>query len=171
MSNLTCGYAYEKTEQIRVSDQDHGRLSKPLEKREKSESEVERIHQQIVEAVRNGNRRARVERLVTSCEDAMKKAIKTHDQLLELTLQVDDSASALKKKETWLNVLTTSNDEVFERARQYIDSLPASDKTSQSSCKSTKKSVSNRCGSSVTSKISSQRRNGFTHCRTLERRT
>ena len=102
-------------------------------------------------------RRVRVESHVTSCKDAMTKAIKRHDQLLALTLKVDDSASLLKEQETWLNVLTTANDEVLKRARQSIDSIPATDKASQSSSKTAKKTVSNRSGNSATSNTSSQR--------------
>ena len=87
----------------------------------------------------------------------MTKAIKRHDQLLELTLKVDDSALLLREQKTWLYVLTTTNDEVLERARQYNNSLPATVKTSQKSSKTTKKAVSTRSGNCVTSKTSTQR--------------
>ena len=136
-------------------------MSKLLESREKVESEVKRLHHQIDEAVQNCDRRVRVERLVTSCKDAMSKAIRRLDQLLERTLNLDDSASLLKKQETWLNVLTTINDVVLKRAHQYSDSLPATDKTSQSSSKTAKKTVSTRSGNSVTSKTSSWRQKDF----------
>ena len=142
---------------MKISKQQHKRLSKLVESRKKAELEIKRIHQQIDEAVQNGNRRVRVERLVTSCKDAITKAIKRHNQLLELTLKVDDCASLLNEQQTWLNVLTTTNDKVLKRARQIINSLPATDKTSQSSSKTTRKIASFRSGNSITSKSSSQR--------------
>ena len=68
-----------------MSDQQHERLSKLLESREKSESEVKIINQQIDEAVRNRDRGLRVEHAVTSFEDAITKTIKRHNHFLELT--------------------------------------------------------------------------------------
>ena len=68
----------------------------------------------------------------------MTKAIKRHDQLLELALKVDDSASLLKEQEIWLNVLMTTNNELLKQSRQYIDWLPATNRTSQNSSKTKK---------------------------------
>ena len=45
------------------------------------------------------------------------------------------------EQKTWLNDLTTTNDEVFKRACQYIDSLTVANKTLQSSLKTTKKII------------------------------
>ena len=70
------------------------------------------------EAPENGDRRERVERQATSGTDAMTKALKRHDQILELTLKVDDSATLLKEQETLYNVMTITNDEVLKRAHQ-----------------------------------------------------
>ena len=168
LSKFTCGQAYEKTELMKISKQQHKRLSKLVESRKKAALEIKRIHQQIDDAVQIGNRRVRVKRLVTNCEDAMTKAIKRHNQLLELTLKVDDCASLLNEQQTWLNVLTTTNDKVLKRARQFIDSLPATDKTSQSSYKTSGKIASFRSGNSITSKSSSQRQKELLiakHCR------
>ena len=87
----------------------------------------------------------------------MTKAIKKHEQLLELTLKVDDSASLLKEQETWFTVLTITDDEKMKLRRKYIDSVPATDRTSQSASKKMKKNVCTRSGNSITSKTSSQR--------------
>ena len=144
-----------------MSDQQHERLPKLLENHEKAESEVKTIHQQLDDALENGNQRVRVKRLVTSCKDAMTKAIEMQDQLLELILKIDESASLLKYQ-TWLNVLKTNNNEVWIRARQYIDSVPATDNTWQNASKTTKKTVSSRYGNSVTSTTSSQRQKKLT---------
>ena len=53
-----------------MSDQQHEKLPKLLENRRIAEMEVKSKHQQIAEAVDNGDRRVRVERLVKSCIDA-----------------------------------------------------------------------------------------------------
>ena len=135
---------------------------------EKAESEIKRIQQQTNKTPDNGDRRVRVERLVTSCKDARTKTIKRHGQILDLTLRLDDSASLLKGQEVRLNVLTKINDEVLKRARQYIESPPGTDKTSQSSSKTTKKTVSTKSGNSLTSKASNQRQKDLhiaKHCR------
>ena len=58
----------------------------------------------------------------------MTKTTKKPDELQALTLKFDDSAAQLKEHETRLEVLTRTNDEVLEQTRQYIDSLPATDK-------------------------------------------
>ena len=62
-----------------MSDEQHERLSKLIESREKTESEVKTIYQQIDGAEQKSDRRVRAEGLVTSCEDAMTKTIKRHD--------------------------------------------------------------------------------------------
>ena len=84
------------------------------------------------------------------------KPIKKHDQILALTLKIDDSSSLLMEEETWLNVVTTTYGEVLKRFRQYIGSLTATDRASQISSKTAKKTVSNRSGNSAASKTSSQ---------------
>ena len=71
------------------------------------------MNQQIDEPVQNGDRRVSVGSLATIWKDAMTKDIKRHDQLLKLTLKVHDSVSLPQEEETWLNVLTTTNDEVL----------------------------------------------------------
>ena len=67
-----------------------------LVSREKAESEVKSVTQKVDEAVQNANQCVRVERLVTSCHDAMTKAIRRQDQF-PMTLKVDDSASLPSK--------------------------------------------------------------------------
>ena len=134
---------------------------------EKVESEGKRVPQQTNEAVENGSRRVRLERLVTSSKDAMTKTIKRHDQHLALILKLNDSASLLRELETWLNVMTTTNNELLKRARQYNDLLPAVDKASQSSSKTRKKIVSKR---SANKDLLSETE-GTAYCRIPRRRT
>ena len=73
-----------------MSDQQHEKLSKLHESREKAELEIKMIHQQSDKDVKNGDRRVRAELLVTSFKDAMTKAINKHNQLLALTHKFDD---------------------------------------------------------------------------------
>ena len=140
----------------KTSNRHHGILSKLLESRRKEELEVRRVHQQNDEAIGNDHQRVRVECLVTSCMDAMIKAIKRRDQLLLLTLKADNSAFVLKQQETWLNVRTKVDDEVLKQARQHFNSLTATDKSSQSSYRTRKKTVSNRSCDSAKSETSSK---------------
>ena len=118
---------------------------------------MKKIQQQISEAVDNGDRRVRVERLVTSCNDAMTKAIAKNDQLHSLAAKAENPEPLKRDLEAWLNDVTTFNDGILKRAREYIDSLPATDNASQSSTKTARKTVSGKSGKSGTSKTSSQR--------------
>ena len=60
---------------------------------QKRSQTLKRIQQQIVEAVDNGDRRVRVERLVKSCNDAMTKAIAKNDQLHSLATKAESCYS------------------------------------------------------------------------------
>ena len=110
-----------------MADSQHGKVVKLHESRTEAESDLKRIHQQIVEAVENGDRRVRVERLVKNCDDAITKAIDKNDQLRSLATKADNSALLIKELEDWLHTVTTSNDGILKKARNYIDSLPAPD--------------------------------------------
>ena len=83
-----------------MSDQQHEKVFKLLQSREKVESKIKRIHQQTIEAIEKGGRRVLVERFVESSKDARTKTIKNHDQLLKLTIKFDDSVFMLTEKET-----------------------------------------------------------------------
>ena len=83
-----------------------------LEIRGKAELELERVDQQIYEAVDNDDRRVHVEHLVTSCRDSMTRAVDRFDLLLALILKLDDSASLFQEPQTCLNVMRTANDEM-----------------------------------------------------------
>ena len=107
-----------------MSDQEHERLSTLLESRKKPEFAVKGIHQQTNEATEDGDWRRRVEQLVTSCKDAMTKAIKRHDQLLALTLRVHDSASLLRSKKLgwrlWPQLATKCCNEFVSKSICYL---------------------------------------------------
>ena len=134
-----------------MSDKQHEELSKIFDSRKKADSEVRRMHQQINEAVGNSYRRVDVGK---NFKGAMTKAIKSHDQLLALTLIVDNSASLQKAQETydnnyWRNVETSSS--VYQIATCNWQNVAEF-------YQDNKKNVSKRSGNSATSKTNSQRK-------------
>ena len=112
----------------------------------------------MTEAVNNADRRVRVERLVTSCEEAMTKAFAKNEQLLELAKKTNDPATVTADLEKWLKVTSIQNDGILRSARDYIDQCPNTDNSSQTSVKAaTVKTKSSKVSSSKASKTSSQR--------------
>ena len=55
-------------------------------------------------------RRVRVERLVTHCDEFMTKAFSKNEQLFELTKKTNDPASTSADLEKWLHETTVNND-------------------------------------------------------------
>ena len=60
------------------------KVRKGFESRAKAEIELQRLREKVQDAVENKDRRVRIERLVTSCDEAMTKLFATHEQLFEL---------------------------------------------------------------------------------------
>ena len=141
-----------------MSDPIHEKVQKLYDSRAKAEADLNRYQNDVTEAVNNADRRVRVERLVTSCEEAMTKAFAKNEQLLELAKKTNDPATATADLEKWLNVTSIQNDEILRRAREYIDRCPKTDNSSQTSVKAaTVKTKSSKASSSKVSKTSSQR--------------
>ena len=108
----------------------------------------------------NKDRRVRVERLVTSCDEAMTKLFAKHEQLFELAGKTEDPSLVKQDLETWLNEVTTRNDEILKKAPDYIDQCPLVDGASQSSTtvfKSKQPSKTSASRTSTQSRTSSQR--------------
>ena len=57
---------------------------KVFESRAKVEADLKNFHKDVTKKVNNAERRVRVERLVTYCEEAMPKAFSKNERLLEL---------------------------------------------------------------------------------------
>ena len=104
----------------------------------KAETELQKLQEKVQDAVENNDRRVRVERLVTSCDEAMTKLFAKHEQLFELAGKTEDPSLVKQDLETWLNEVTTRNDEISKKARDYIDQCPLVDGASQSSTTATK---------------------------------
>ena len=140
-----------------MSDPVHEKVQKLFESRAKAEADLIKIQREVTEAVSNAERRVRIERLVTYCEEAMTKAFSKNEQLLELAKKTSDPTSVKADLEKWLNDTTVRNDEILRSAREYIDQCPNVERVSQSSDKTSKKVKSSRASSSKVSKSSSQR--------------
>ena len=141
-----------------MSDPIHEKVQKLYDSRARADADLNRYQNDVTEAVNNANRRVRVERLVTSCEEAMTKAFAKNEQLLELAKKTNDPATVTADSENWLNVMSIQNDETLRSAREYIDQCPKTDNSSQISVKAaTVKTKSSKASSSKASKTSSQR--------------
>ena len=141
-----------------MSDPIHEKVQKLYDSRAKAEADLNRYQKDVTEAVNNADRRVRVERLVTSCEEAMTKAFAKNEQLPELAKKTNDPATVTADLEKWLNVTSIQNDGILRSAREYIDQCPKTDNSSQTSVKAaTVKTKSSKVSSSKASKTSSQR--------------
>ena len=129
-----------------------------FDSRAKAETDLNKCQKDVTQAVNNADRRVRVERLVTSCEEALIKALAKNEQLLELAKKTNDPATVTADLEKWLNDTTVQNDAVWRSAREYIYQCPKTDNSSQISVEtSTKRTKSSKAPSSKVSKTSSQR--------------
>ena len=88
----------------------------------------------------------------------MTKAFAKNEQLLELAKKSNDPVTITDDLEKWLDDVTVENDRVLQKAREYIEQCPQSEKSSQTSRKAaTVKTNSSKVSSSKMSKTSSQR--------------
>ena len=134
------------------------KIQKLFDGRLKAETELKKDQSEINDAVNNSERRVRVERLVTYCDEIMSKAFSKNEQFLELAKKTNDPASTSLDLEKWVHETTVNNDEILKRAREYIDGQPQSEKLSQKSRKTTTvRTKSSKASSSKLSKTSSQR--------------
>ena len=122
-----------------MTDIRQDKVRKLFESRAKAETELQRLQEKVQDAVENKNRRVRVERLVTSCDEAMTKLFGKYEQLFELAGKTEDPSLVKQDLETWLNEVTTRNNEILKKARDYIDQCPLVDGASQSSTTVTKR--------------------------------
>ena len=66
-----------------MADRMQEKVAKLHDSRTKAEAELNKIQQKLNDAIGNAERRVRVDRLVTSCEEAMTKAFAKNEQLLD----------------------------------------------------------------------------------------
>ena len=72
------------TELLSMADSVAEKIQKLFDGRLKTETELKKVQNEIVDAVNNSERRVRVERLVTSCDELLSEAFSKNEQLLEL---------------------------------------------------------------------------------------
>ena len=137
-----------------MTDTRQDKVRKLFESRAKAETELQRLLEKVQDAVENKDRRIRVERLVTFCDEAMTKLFAKHEQLFELAGKTEDPSLVKQDLETWLNEVTTRNDEISKKARDYIDQCPPVDGASQSSTTVTKRKQPSKTSASRTSRQS-----------------
>ena len=82
------------------------------------------------------------------------KLFAKHEQLFELAGRTEDPSLVKQDLETWLNEVTTRNDEILKKARDYIDQCPPVDGASQSSTTFTKRKQPSKTSASRTSRQS-----------------
>ena len=107
-----------------MADSMQEKVRKLFESRSKAEDELRRIQQKIDDAVENKDRRVRVERLLSSCDEAMTKLFSKHELLFDLATKTEDPSLVKHDLETWLSEVTTQNDMILKKAREYIDQCP-----------------------------------------------
>ena len=122
-----------------MADPMREKVRKLFESRSKAEAELRRIQQKVDDAVENKDRRVRVERLVSSCDEAMTNMFSKHELLFDLATKTEDPSLVKHDMETWLSEVTTQNFMVLKIAREYIDQCPSVDGASQSSTAATSK--------------------------------
>ena len=88
-----------------------------------------------MEAVDNAEKRVRVGRLDKSCEDETTKAFGKHEQFYSSADKTTYPEALKNDLESWLSDVTVGNDEVLKKAREHIDCLPETERTSQFSVK------------------------------------
>ena len=141
-----------------MTDRMQDKVTKLHYSRAKAETELNKIQQKLIDAIGNAERRVRIDRLVTSCEEAITKAFAKNEQLLELANKSTNPEAVKPDLEKWLNDVAVKNDEVLKKAREYLDNCSKTDNASQTSpTPSTQKTKSSKVSSSFRSKTSSQK--------------
>ena len=141
-----------------MADRMQEKVAKLHDSRAKAEAELNKIQQKLNDAVGDAERRVRVDRLITSCEEAMTKTFAKNEQLLDLANKSTNPESVKPDLEKWLNDVAIRNDEILTKARDYLEKCLQTDNASQTSIVlSTNKTKSSKVSSSLRSKTSSQR--------------
>ena len=136
------------------------KLRKLLESQSQAETELSRLQEKVQDAVEDKDRRVRIERLVTSCDEAMTKLFAKHEQLFDLAGRRLDPSLVTQDFKTWLNEVNTRNNGILKKTRAYFDQCPLIDAASQSSTivtKSKQPSKTSASGTPRQSRTSSQR--------------
>ena len=84
--------------------------TKLYEPRFKFQVELEITQKEIEESVQKKDRRVKVERLVSPCEEQLTAVVSTNEELLNLARKLNESDTVRAELETWLKELTSNNE-------------------------------------------------------------
>ena len=99
--------------------------------RSKAETELQRLQRKVNDAVDNEDRGVRVERLAQSCDEAITKWLSKLEQLFEFASKTENPSLVKTDLENSLAAVTTPNDAILKKARDYIDQYPNTDASSK----------------------------------------
>ena len=97
--------------------------------RSKREAELHAIHEDILHCINSQSRRVKVERLVTKCNEAFMTVVDKNEDLIAFAGKTEDPSALVPSLESYLEAMTTKNDNILASARNYINS--ADDKVSE----------------------------------------
>ena len=90
-------------------------------------------------------------------EEAMTSAFSKNEQIFALASKTTNAEALKADLEQWLKEVAEQNNEIFRKAREYIDAFPAADEKSHSSVGTVNEKASKRSSISTKSKTSSQK--------------
>ena len=126
--------------------------------RSKREAELHAINENILHSINSQSRRVKVERLVTKCNEAFMTVVDKNEDLIAFAGKTEDPSALVPSLESYLEAMTTKNDNILTSARNYINS--ADDKVSE--FQEPRASIRSRLPSIMTSsKTSSQRKHDY----------
>ena len=126
--------------------------------RSKRGAELHAIHEDILHCINNPSRRVKVERLVTKCNEAFLTVVDKNEDLIAFAGKTEDPSALVPSLESYLEAMTTKNDNILTSARNYINS--ADDKVSE--FQEPRASIRSRFPSLMaSSKTSSQRKHDY----------
>ena len=96
--------------------------------RSKREAELHAIHEDILHCINSQSRRVKVERLVTKCNEAFLTVVDKNENLIAFAGKTEDPSALVPPLESYIEAMTTKNDNILTSARNYINS--ADDKVS-----------------------------------------
>ena len=99
----------------------HDKVTKLLDSPAKLETELNKVHASIENAVQASDRRLRVEKLICMSQEDLAKAVAKNDQFFALADETSNTATLKNRLEDWLKAVTVKKDEFISQARQYLD--------------------------------------------------
>ena len=90
--------------------------------RSKREAELHAIHEDILHCINCQSRRVKVYQLVTKCNEAYMTVVDKNEELITFAGKTEDPNALVPSLESYLEAVTTKNDQIYTSARIYINS-------------------------------------------------